>query len=433
MRSTTAIPGAFRRSVKRRNTSLRIGVGNGDAVIRIALQGSGGIMEWMRKPGQKFPLPVREVLAVLGGVALIAYAIVASGPKEPVYQGKSLSKWVARYQQSFSTPNHWQAEREIFEQAIRAMGTNAIPFAMADVRAQATKSEKVMFWLSKHSPFLNPQQFQDWLLGSQDERWGRGTMILQALGPIANSCLPELIGESTNHPGFSERAWLAVGPAALPAFTNLLIKSKYPQMCQMIGVLTDGVISGRIAPEEAAMAVPCLIHFYHSKNPRERQFALSGMEVICAGSLGLLVENTNAYSALDVMRRREAVRAGADVNVDETLLMVMGVDYGIDGALAVPVLVRELQDKHPVVRVYAAIGLGRLASRPEQSIPALENALQDSDQYVRMMSAESLGQFGPRAASAVAALEKTCSDADASVRGAAAEALIHVRTQAALK
>jgi HEAT repeat protein len=101
------------------------------------------------------------------------------------------------------------------------------------------------------------------------------------------------------------------------------------------------------------------------------------------------------------------------------------------GAVAVPVLIRGLQDTDEGVRTSAALGLSEFATLPEDVIPALEKALQDSSSMVRWYSAQALGQFGPLATNAIPFLEQSCSDAESPVRSAAIRALQRIRQEPA--
>jgi hypothetical protein len=89
---------------------------------------------------------------------------------------------------------------------------------------------------------------------------------LEALGPIAKPCLPELIALTGKSTGYCEAALMAVGPDALPAFTNLLANSKFPQTGNLIGALANSVYADRIKPEQAAVTLPYLVQVFRSSD-----------------------------------------------------------------------------------------------------------------------------------------------------------------------
>ncbi|HWH70442.1 MAG TPA: hypothetical protein VNT26_13730, partial [Candidatus Sulfotelmatobacter sp.] len=95
--------------------------------------------------------------------------------------------------------------------------------------------------------------------GKVEDRWVRGIRATEVLGPMGKPYLPELITLVSNSAGYSEGALLAIGPDALPAFTNLLARSRFPQTGNLIGAFANAVSAERIKPEEAAIALPYLV------------------------------------------------------------------------------------------------------------------------------------------------------------------------------
>jgi HEAT repeat protein len=385
---------------------------------------------------KKTPFSVRYAVGLLLGLALISYAIVASAPKEPVYQGKTLDEWLAKIPQG--NPYIYTGARGMKsdQEAIRAIGAKALPFALADIAAHETMTEKGVNWLAGHARFpkLQPRLIK--------ARWERGITTLEILGPIAEPCLPELIANASQNPGYSERALMAVGPAAIPAFTNLLSKAKAPQRAELIAAFEIELESGRIAPAEAAAALPCLILDYHNEAPYVRARiaraigAIHQQPELCAP---LLVEglsdpdSVTSTACLDSLvafgevasAHVAEIAAAYDSRSDSLRMLVCQTlaRFRSAGSVAVPTLVLGLQDQSASVRLVSAQSLGQLATLPEQAVPALEKALRDSAPDVRRMGAESLGRFGPRAARAIPALEQSCGDANASVCRAAVRAL----------
>lgn len=270
----------------------------------------------------------------------------------------------------------------------------------------------------------------------------RGIRALEVLGPMAKAYLPQLVTLVSNSTGYSESALLAVGPHALPAFTNLLAKSKFPQTGNLIGAFADAVYAERIKPEQASVAVPYLVQVFRSADPHGRWYAAGALGAVhhdpelcvpllidgltdstpsvresCVESLGRFGEAASTHAGklaavfdqIDPLTRRAICGALAN--------------FHSEGAIAVPVLVRGLRDPDENVRVWAATGLGQLASIPEQAVPALVQAVDDPSRIVRTMAAQALGQFGKRATNALPVLAQRCSDPDVSVRNAATNAL----------
>ena len=376
------------------------------------------------------------------GLVLLVYAALSRGPKVPVYQGKSLYAWAAELrqaQQNYADPERWK-KVEAATTAIRAMGTNALPFVMADIRARLTVKDRVIYWLAPRVRFLKlqPRKVED--------QWVRGIAALEVLGPLAKSYLPELVTLASNSTGYSEGALLAVGPDGLPAFTNLMAKSKYPRTGNLIGAFANAVYAERIKPEEAAIALPYLVQVFRSTDTHGRWYAAGALGAVheqpelCVPLLidGLADPNPNVrQSCIESLGRfgeAASPHAGklADVfgQVDaQTRRAICGALASFHSAatIAVPVLVRGLRDPDESVRVWSATGLGQLAALPEQAVPALAEAVEDPNQMVRMMAVQSLGQLGPQATNALSTIQRACSDPDTSVREIATNALARLK------
>jgi len=380
-------------------------------------------------------------LMAVGGTALLFYLIDLSRRKIPVYQGKTLYQWTAQLQQAqknYSDPNRSKTIQSA-QTAIRAMGTNALPYVMADVMAQASFKDRVIFWLWKRAPFLKLQPTR------VEDRWIRGTSALEVLGPAAKAYLPELLAWAKRNTGYSEAALLAIGPDALPVFTNLLSTSKYPRTGNLIGAFANAVYADRIKPTEAAAALPSLAQVFRSPDGHGRWYAAQAFGAVhqdpdlcvplliegltdptpsvrqaCIESLGYFGEAASAHA--------ERLAAAFDNGDSMTRRAICGALASFRSAetIAVPVLVRATQDTNETVRIWAATGLGQLARLPGQSIPALINATEDPSNTVRIMALQSISQFGRSAANAIPVLEHARSDPDSSVRSAATNALIRI-------
>jgi len=96
---------------------------------------------------------------------------------------------------------------------------------------------------------------------------------------------------------------------------------------------------------------------------------------------------------------------------------------GPDAADAVPVIITQLDTESPRVREVAAKALGRIGSRPNESLPALERLLLDPRSFVRAAAASSCGRFGPNSKRIVPQLINSLSDDYADVKTSAVFAL----------
>ena len=309
-------------------------------------------MEHMKRPRLRALRTVWLLLAALAGLALISYAFVASAPKPPVYHGKSLYEWLDQLNQATANSENTNRveQAKAAQSAIRAIGTNALPFALADLRARATFANRATDWLAIHAPFLRLQT------KDPEGRWALGVETLGILGPIAKPCLPKLIAQATNHPPSSAEALLAVGAAALPAFTNILSKSKYPERMNLFEAFTGAVAAKWIAPEEAAAALPCLIQVYHDAPvSHERWFA--------AEAIGSILRQPE----LCVPRLREGL-SDPSSDVRWASAEVLG-KFGSHATNAIPALEKSCSDANEQVRSEAASALRLIRQEPAQPIP----------------------------------------------------------------
>jgi len=84
-------------------------------------------------------------------------------------------------------------------------------------------------------------------------------------------------------------------------------------------------------------------------------------------------------------------------------------------------------DSHsPVLKAAAASAMARIGQRPEIAVPGLIRAIQDPDTYVRCQAAKALSAFGAHAAPSVTALSEALFDPSEAVRMDAAAALASI-------
>lgn len=375
-------------------------------------------------------------------LVLFGYRLLSSAPKVPVYEGKTFYQWATEFekaQANYSDPNRWKAI-ETISIAIRAMGTNALPYVMADLRAQTTLKDRFLAWLAPRARFLKLKPL------NASDRWVRGIRGMEVLGPLGKPYLPELITMVSNSTGYSEAALIAVGSDALPAFTNLLAVSRYPQTGNLIGAFANAVYADRIKPEEAAVALPYLVKVFQSTDSHGRWYAASALGAVhqdpdlcvpllisgltdptpsvrqsCVQSLGAFGEAASMHSE----KLAEAFDL-VDALTRRAICATLG-NFRSAATSSVPVLVRAVRDMDESVRVAAVSSLGQLTTSPEKSIPALAEGVQDPSRVVRIMAVQSLGSFGPQASNSIPVVERACSDPDDSVRSTATNALNRIR------
>jgi hypothetical protein len=104
------------------------------------------------KPG-KFSMKRRTILllAAVAGVAAL-FIVWPRGPREPLYQGKTLTQWIA---ESRTHPDGDVSKKAVA--ALRAIGTNALPFLVSDfTRSVPVWRRYITEWGNKHPAFKLP-------------------------------------------------------------------------------------------------------------------------------------------------------------------------------------------------------------------------------------------------------------------------------------
>jgi hypothetical protein len=143
-------------------------------------------------------------------IGLLAVAVLVLLPKhEPSFQGKSLDQWLEEYNRAGSIENTRAAS-----EAIRAMGTNVLPFLLANLRHRDSPAKLKVFLFAERHHF-------GWLPAPRlDALVGPSLLALKALGKTAAPAVPALL-KIFEAPATSRQGGLglySVGPAAIPAF-----------------------------------------------------------------------------------------------------------------------------------------------------------------------------------------------------------------------
>lgn len=296
---------------------------------------------------------------ILGGV--VVFIAVAFGlmlfptreRKEPVYRGRTLTEWLKRLDdgQAFgissgALPSHTPALIEA-AQAIRAMGTNALPLLMEDIHATPASDSfrmKSLRWLNSmidRVTGLNP-----WFGEITEEdriRW-RAAQGLAALGPFARSEVPELkrlLLTNYFHSSIKEAAYAlaTVGPEGIEILTNAV----------------------------------------------QPQTEWSGMCAIWAlGQHPMAGTNVIAFLTTATASASEGTACGA--------VQVLGL-FHTDGEHVIPGLIQGLTNNRPAVRRDAAWALGHFGPQAAPAIPLLQSLANDPD--VKAKALEALKQIRP--------------------------------------
>jgi HEAT repeat protein len=239
----------------------------------------------------------RALAVVLCAVSLIAVLFVVWNSNyvhEPVYKGKRLTGWVEQWKTNRwnipKTASNRAAEKEA-ETAIRAIGTNAIPFLLASLKAREAK------WRDYARNML-PRQWHAHL-GLNGNRVGRrkeiGANGLAALGEQAAPAVPELI--QLIRSSDKDASYLAVwalgslrsgATSAIPVLVQCLTNPRQE-------IRIDAINSLAWIPDHSNTIVPALLEYVPAAKNR------NGNGELCAILNALGMHQTNAIAAVPLL------------------------------------------------------------------------------------------------------------------------------------
>jgi hypothetical protein len=293
----------------------------------------------------------RKKLLILTGCtfAALVVLIVAKREREPSYEGRPLSAWLAMYgpRQGRTPP---ASEREKAADAIRQIGTNALLWLLAWVAYEPPISRYNLMPICQRLPqwILCSRPVQSVLSNRHAEERAQSAMgAFAILGPAAMSAIPELIRRTnlSSSPAKRDRAMLALthlGQPAVPTMAALLSK-----------------------PDGAAdlWVMACIRNLGTNARP---------LVPILVQNLS----NTNWFAA--------------------TINARMLGELRFDPELVVPALTKCLQDPRREVRMESPRALMEFGELAREALPALSNALSDPDPDVRNNAARAIQAIAPR-------------------------------------
>jgi len=174
-------------------------------------------------------------LLVVGGVI----AVTLRSGREPRYDGKPLSWWCKQ----------WCAGHTKAEFAIRQIGTNAIPWLLADLDSQP----------SALKDRVNRYLFNRGCITLFLDRCDRGAAGFYALGDLGKAAIPQLESHLENDSDGRYAIVLAnIGPLAVPT-----IRSAYTNLSATVGANLSRAIgiaasNGRLKGNDLSVFVPLI-------------------------------------------------------------------------------------------------------------------------------------------------------------------------------
>ena len=164
----------------------------------------------------------RAIALVVLFAAIAVAAFFALRSREPKYQGKRLSQWLEEYDRTGAMEKTGPAS-----EAIRAMGTNALPHLFAHIKHRDSPLKQKFFGLVQKQHWLKLPPYRE------NRYFSAALLALKTLGPDANPLVHELLKVFENPDTFKEGglALFSIGPASIPALeqacrnSNVLVRA----------------------------------------------------------------------------------------------------------------------------------------------------------------------------------------------------------------
>ena len=278
-----------------------------------------------------------------GGLGLAGLAIYFLFPGEPVYHGKRLHAWVADLH-----PRVGEAKQQEAELALRAIGTNAVPYLLELLEHREPPllrelrgfSQRTKTFLRMDSDFELP-----WVAAM--ERDLQLSAAFAALGPSARP--------------------------AFPALTNLLLR---PETASV-----SASALARIGPEAFGPLTRAL------------ESPLAEVRAAAAGALG-----TMPGDLATIIPALQKALTDSDKFVRINAVISLGLIAETKPEAVLDDLIRGLRDSSPSVKIFAADFLARLGGDARCAVPELVNMAEGLDRLASGKAVSALKQIDPETA-----------------------------------
>ena len=183
------------------------------------------------------------LIALLGVIVLTVVGFEAMQSKEPEYQGRKLSEWIADFEQG-------ETRREQAIVALRAMGPRVLP-VLVDMAAFDSMDWKfrLRLWLAKHG--LGRQGLKE-----DNDNGGRACLALCALEADAHPAIPQLV---------AKLATVKSEDTLIIAVLEVMGAASVPELMKALHNSTDNRLKHRVITvlrllhEDATPALPDLL------------------------------------------------------------------------------------------------------------------------------------------------------------------------------
>jgi HEAT repeat protein len=301
------------------------------------------------KPNRRIPLVLLAVAFVVGLTALVWRC-----PREPRYQGISLSGWLRAYRPIGATASAASREQQAAD-AVRHIGTNALPFLVS--------------WIQDYE---NPPPWKVRLL-----------RYVWKLASPARESLLETISKRVLRAERAAWGFEILGEAARPAIPDLLRvadqgnpASSYLATSALAFLGKDGLL-------------PLLALMTNSPSMLGKEATMSAVRSLSQTQyLG-----TNAHPAVVLL-----IKYLSDPLLAPSAAEVLG-SLGLESDIIVPALAECTHSDNPELQIAAATSLARFGASARPAVPELLKMLDDPSASVRDEATNALQQIAPEALS----------------------------------
>jgi hypothetical protein len=298
----------------------------------------------------KLSRQVALILLTCGFIA-VAVAVIWPGKPEPMYNGRSLSKWEGIYKICLDSDAPGERENAMAREAVKAaheMRTNIIPIALKDIQCETPAWPRQFAEKIEESDFLSrwcPNSI--WMLLNEDR--GRDGMIyFRMLGPDGSPAVPDLtrVMNQTKSVQVRVQAMFAlghIGSEGLKPLTAALTNPRFPDHPRAVYAIGIALDNGA----DASLVVPLLINTITNSDDTIFEAAVRVLSPRRLEPQSVVPALIDCLGSTNSVRRNEAIK---DLR-----------EYGDKAHSAVPYLIKALGDPDESVRYFATNALEKTA------------------------------------------------------------------------
>jgi HEAT repeat protein len=344
-----------------------------------------------------------------------AFAWFVLKPREPSYQGKTLTAWLEE-ETTNGVEIYPEADPAAIN-AIRQIGTNAIPTLLKLAAVRDTPFRRTLL---KAAGMLNEKCGIDLHVNSYYELQALSCRGFFCLGPQAKPAVPGLIALlHDDDEGVCEVAVYDlgyIGPESLPAVPDLIKEFERETADTNESDFAAAWAIGKIGPSAKA-AVPVFTEGLTNNSLPYRMTCQAALINLHAASITPILEQLKDTTNMTQWHYAKTI----------------ALSCGTNASPAVPLFISALNCTNQRIQSAALSSLGFIRERADISIPAIVPFLASKNDYSRHSALRTLRMFGKAAKPAVPELITCLSDPNILVRKTATNALREIDPEAAAK